>query len=172
MASNDEILDILKRLEERVDKGFKQAHEDMSVLKGDYAWVATGRQMDLLASNMDHKVRNVLTQNEIDELYRLLDTSIPKSEQDSFRNADYIVCVVNYDEEPYHRPEYISYLAIEVSFTVDEEDIRRAARNARYVAEITKSPAYSVVAGLRKDNNATTGDGTDRPHWYQLRQDA
>ena len=154
-----------KSLREEMIRGFQRVHSDLSVLKGDYAWVATGRQMHLLAASVDCEAERVLTRNEIDALSRRLNMDIPRSEQDSFGEADYIVRAVNNNGR-------LCYLVIEVSFTVDAEDIRRAVRNARYITDLTRTPGYPVVAGLRKDNNADTGDWPEKARWYQLRQDA
>ncbi len=152
-------------LREEMIRGFQRVHSDLSVLKGDYAWVATGRQMHLLAASVDCEAERFLTRNEIDALSRRLNMDIPRSEQDSFGEADYIVRAVNNSGR-------LCYLVIEVSFTVDAEDIRRAVRNARYITGLTRTPGYPVVAGLRKDNNADTGDWPEKARWYQLRQDA
>ena len=59
----------------------------------------------------------------------------------SFRHADLLLYRWESDGQP-------CYVAVEVSFTVNAHDVRRAARNADYLQKYTGIPAHAVVAGV------------------------
>ena len=54
------------------------------------------------------------------------------------------------DEDP---PLY--YIAVEASYSIDDEDIARATDHAKIVHAITGLTAYAVVAGVRLDDEIT-----------------
>ena len=62
-------------------------------------------------------------------------------EAESFRNADTVISVLTDTGQP-------GYVAIEASFTVESNDVRRAARNADYLAGYTGLSTFAVVAGV------------------------
>ena len=62
----------------------------------------------------------------------------------SFRRADVVMEILT--------PNGVrSYIAVEVSFTADARDTRRAVRNARYLTRFTRMPAYAAIASVRND---------------------
>ena len=63
------------------------------------------------------------------------------NEAESFRNADMVMNVRNTDGQP-------GYVALEASFTVNGNDVRRAVRNADYLHQYTGLPCYAAVAGV------------------------
>ena len=78
------------------------------------------------------------------DLYQMMrDTNpsdISRSDQESFRKADLVIQAEHEETGETH------YFAVEASFTGGAEDIRRAVRNAGYLAGFTGSPAHAVVA--------------------------
>ena len=66
---------------------------------------------------------------------------IAPNEVESFRNADAVLNVLASDSRP-------GYLAIESSYTVDSNDIRRAVRNAAYLKDLTGLEGYAAVVGV------------------------
>ena len=53
------------------------------------------------------------------------------------------------------RPLY--YIALESSYSIDDEDVVRATDHAKIVNAVTGLPAYAVVAGVRLDERITDG---------------
>ena len=64
------------------------------------------------------------------------------NEAESFRNADMVMNVRDADGHP-------GYVALEASFTVNGNDVRRAVRNADYLHQYTGLPCYAAVAGVQ-----------------------
>ena len=62
----------------------------------------------------------------------------------SFSRADLII-EADHDAET-------TYLAVEISYTADERDRRRAQRNAQHLTDHTGHRAMPVVAGVRYDD--------------------
>ena len=60
-----------------------------------------------------------------------------------------------------------SYIAVEISYTVDERDISRAIRNAEYLERFTGQPARAAISGLRRDRRIEDIDPND-VFWYEL----
>ena len=60
---------------------------------------------------------------------------------ESFRNADMVINVRDANGQP-------GYVALEASFTVNGNEVRRAVRNAVYLHQCTGLPCYASVAGV------------------------
>ena len=58
-----------------------------------------------------------------------------------FRNADMVINVRDANGQP-------GYVALEASFTVNGNDVRRAVRNAVYLHQYTGLPYYAAVADV------------------------
>ena len=63
------------------------------------------------------------------------------NEAESFRNADMVINVRDANGQP-------GYVALEASFTVNGNDVRRSVRNAVYLHQYTGLPCYAAVAGV------------------------
>ena len=74
-----------------------------------------------------------------------LTDGISREDERSFKIADLIIEAKADDGAP-------CFIAVEISFTVDERDTRRAIRNAEYITKFAETPAYAAVAGVSKDN--------------------
>ena len=79
----------------------------------------------------------------------------------SFKNADMILHVMNPNNQP-------GYVAVEASFTVDDRDVTRAARNADYLERYTGLPSYPVVAGVDVLQNAQDRIDQEEAHLYRI----
>ncbi len=49
------------------------------------------------------------------------------------------------------------YIAVEASYSIDDEDVIKATDHAKIVNAVTGLPAYAVVAGVRLDDRITDG---------------
>lgn len=67
---------------------------------------------------------------------------VASGEAISFGNADMVINVLDAEGKP-------AYVALEASFTIDSNDVRRAVRNAGYLAEYTGLATYPAVAGVQ-----------------------
>lgn len=109
--------------------------------------------------------RRYVEGNEIIHLVRGQDTSgIARGDLISFYRADLIIEAVDEDGE-------LNYIAVEVSFTVDGRDTRRAIRNAGYLTRFTGRPAYAVVTGWRLDWAIQPAIDAGEAMWYPLDED-
>ena len=100
-----------------------------------------------------------------EQVYGLLqgqDTvGISGNELTSFRHADLII-------EATDNQGVLCYLAVEVSFTADSRDTARAVRNARFLNRFTGRPAFAGVAGVRFDDEISSG--VDGVFLYQVHE--
>ena len=62
------------------------------------------------------------------------------------------------------------FIAVEISFTVDERDTDRAIRNAKYITNFIETPTYAAVAGVSKDNRID-GVLADMPEPHESEQE-
>ena len=137
--------------------------DDLSPLKGAHARNAALRQFDLIAEDMGLEAIRLLTDQEIREIARSLrrDQTISRDEYTSFRLAD---GVVEAEDEQGER----CYIALEVSFTVNGRDTRRAIRNTGFLTHATGRPAYAVVSGISKDARVQDVFDSGEVYWHQL----
>ena len=63
------------------------------------------------------------------------------NEAESFRNADMVMNVMD-------SAGNAAYVALEASFTVNGNDVRRSVRNAAYLRQYTGLPCHAAVAGV------------------------
>ena len=79
----------------------------------------------------------------------------------SFRRADIIMEAADPDGAS-------SYIAVEVSYTVNERDVSRAVRNVGLLARFTGKPAHAVVAGLRLDDRVESAVASGAVFWHEM----
>ncbi len=144
------------------DKHLRRIDNSLGVLKGGHARGAALRDTALIADSMGFDLVRTMSQREIISLARSQNArEIPKNELQSFVRADLIMEVVNGSEE-------ICYIAVEISFTVDERDTHRAIRNAKFLTQFTSKPAYAAVAGLDRDDRIQSSIEAGDVFWHQL----
>ena len=176
MASTNERLDKLEgrfdKLEGRVgdvETGLtglqaevKRMGVDVGNLKGAHAKSVAISEADVIAESVGLRLTRVLAGQEISDLARRKDvTDIPRNEMLSFRRADVIMEAADPDGA-------VSYVAVEVSYTVNERDVERAVRNAGMLARFTGKPAHAVVAGLRLDNRVEGAVASGAVFWHEM----
>ena len=86
---------------------------------------------------------------------------IPASHLRSFRLADLVMEAANPDGET-------SFVAAEISFTVNGRDLTRAVRNAGFLSRFTGRPARAAVAGARLDERIRERLESEGVFWYEL----
>ena len=103
-----------------------------------------------------------------DDLWMMTDQAntsiIPANELKSYRRADLIMEATDSDGDP-------CYIAVEISFTANGRDTRRAMRNAELLTEFTGRRSYPAIAGLRRDDRIQDLIKSGTVFWYQLDPD-
>ena len=115
---------------------------DVALVKGGHAVNAMRRNAALIADDLGCQLIEELPQGVVIGFAKVAaDDGEPANEVDSFRHADLVLHVRNTKGHP-------GYIAVEASFTVNANDVRRAVRNAAYIRKYTGVASYAVVAGV------------------------
>ena len=140
----------------------KRHSVQMGELKGVFAKSLFVAEAALVARDMGLRRRRNLEQEELWDMTDESDiTGIPTGDIRSFRKADLVL-------EATDREGETCYVAVEVSYTVDERDTRRAIRNAEYLTRFTGIPAYAAVAGFDADYRIQDSIEDGHVSWYQM----
>ena len=150
---------------ESLERAIQQLRDDISPLKAAHARDETSREFDLIAEDMGLEPVRIISLDEIRAWGQSLRASgISRGQFQSFRRADLIVEARDSQDET-------CYIAVEVSFTADTRDTTRAARNARFISQVTGKVAYAAFAGLRRDNETQPAIDSGEVYWYALDPD-
>lgn len=148
---------------DRLETGVDRMRDDLGRLKGSHARQAAIEQAAFIAHRMG--LRRTKTLNS-DDLLALTDaggdlSDIPINELYSFHNADLLMEAMDADGQG-------CYIAVEISFTANGRDTRRAMRNAEFLRQLTGQAAYAAVAGLQMDDRIESDITAGDVFWYQL----
>ncbi len=153
--------DIDRRFES-LERAIQQLRDDISPLKAAHARNETSREFDLIAEDMGLEPVRIVSLDEIRAWGQSLRASgISRGQFQSFRRADLIVEARDSQDET-------CYIAVEISFTADTRDTTKAARNARFISQVTGKVAYAAFAGLRRDNETQPAIDSGEVYWYAL----
>ena len=155
----------IKEVENRLTSQINQLRDDIGPIKDAHATSSAIREADLIAEEMGFEFVRILERSDIRQLVN--GNSLPGASTDdlkSFRRADLIMEVADSLGE-------VAYIAAEISFTADERDTNRAARNAEYMNRLTGKQARAAIVGLRRDNRIERIPQSD-VFWYGLPQSA
>ena len=142
--------------------GQARIREDMGLLKGGHARNVAERQAVLIVEDLGLEYVRTLNFEDITNMVRTHDTSgLGASDLRSFRLADLIL-------EAKEQAGTTCYVAVEISFTVNGRDTRRALRNAEYLSRFTGRQAYAVVAGVHVDERIREHIAAGEVTWYRL----
>ena len=148
----------MDRMERRLDR----LTDDVGMLKGAYARDVALREADVIAEDMGLTLVRVLSRDDLRALTPSQGIAdIPASHLRSFRLADLVMEVANPDGET-------SFVAVEISFTVNGRDTERAVRNAEFLSRFTGRPARAAVAGARLDERIRDRLESEGVFWYEL----
>ena len=159
-------------IEERLDKGDERLDrmetrldrltDDVGLLRGDYARSTALRQADMIAEDMGLTLVRLLSHSDLRALTPSQDVAdIPAGHLRSFRLADLVMEAANSDGEA-------SFVAVEISFTANERDAARAARNASFLARFSGRPALAAVAGARLGERIRDRLEPREVFWFEL----
>ena len=139
-----------------------QLRIDVGPLKAAHVRNAARSAADAIAEKQGLELVAILGRQELGALLRSSDThGISKDDLESFRFADMVLRATG--------PDGVEcYVAVEVSFTANGRDTRRAVRNAEYLTRFTGRRAYAVVAGQRFDNRIRAAVKSGAVAWFEL----
>ena len=166
------IEDRLGGVEDRLDRGdermgriegrLDRLTDDVGILKGAHARTTALQQADMIAEEMGLTLVRILSRGDLRALTPSQGVAdIPASHLRSFRLADMVVEAVDADGET-------SFVAVEISFTVNGRDTARAIRNAGFLARFSGRPARAAVAGARLDERIRDSLESEGVFWYEL----
>ena len=142
------------------DRSIRRLEDNVAILKGAHARNVAQRDYGWMTRSMGLQPMRLLPVDEVDELaLKLRETGVSRSDLESFRKADMIIEAADADGETV-------YVAVEVSFTVDERDTGRAMRNARYLTQITGKPARAAVIGSTLDDRIRALIASGEVYWH------
>ena len=135
---------------------------EIGTLKGWRAWDFVREDPSDIAEEMGLAYVKSLRRSDLTRLVRFSDKSgIEPSDLQSFRLADLIMEATDQAGET-------CYIAVEISFTVDERDTDRAIRNSAFLTRFTGQPSYPAVSGIYRDNRIDALTESGEVFWYQL----
>ena len=153
-AKMQEDLSVLK-------SGQARMQDDLSLLKGGHARSAAERQAGLIAEDLGLEYVRTLTFDDVRVMVRSHDTTdIPVNDLRSFRLADLIMEATDAGES--------CYVAVEISFTANGRDTKRALRNAGFLTRFTGRRAYAVIASVKVDDRIRGILDDGDVSWYRL----
>ena len=156
--------EIIRRLD-RLESDVKSIRDDLAPIKGAHARNAAHREALLIAEEFGFRLVRVVGFEELVSFARGGNSEgIPANHIRSFHRADLIMDVQDRDGND-------CYLAVEVSYTVDERDSVRAIRNAGFLTQFTGRPAYAAASGLRYDRRVHPSIESGELFWYELDAD-
>ena len=141
--------------------GQARMQESPSVLKDWHARNAAERQAGLIAEDLGLEYVRTLTFDDVRAMVRSHDTTdIPVNDLRSFRLADLIVEATDAGES--------CYVSVEISFTANGRDTKRALRNAGFLTRFTGRRACAVIASVQVDDRIRSILDDGDVSWYRL----
>ena len=136
---------------------------DMGHLKGSHAHTAAIQSAPVISEIMGFKWVRTLSELEIYRMAHSEQTSKIGAERrrrlQSFRSSDIIMEALNENGET-------CYVAVEVSYTIRQNDIARAVDHKNIAAALTGAPTYAAVAGYYQDDGIKP-DGAPADEWAE-----
>ena len=150
VAKNSESINMLDASTKRLTETTRIQSGHIGDMRGLFASQKVVREAAIIADRIGLVTVQTLEPQDIIDIWNIgkskgLTEGISKGDEDSFKNADLVVTARTDDGTS-------CYIAVEISYTVDERDTTRAIRNAEYITRFTETPTYAAVAGVSKDN--------------------
>ena len=166
MDKLDQRMDKLDQRMDKLDQRMERLENDIGILRGAHARNAAQRYAEDITDELGLEMVQVLRDAEIRMLARSQESKdMHINDLRSFRAADLII-------EARDSKGETCYVAVEVSFTANGRDTRRAIRNAGYIYRFTGKRAYSVVTGIRRDDGIQQAIASGDVLWFQLPAEA
>ena len=152
----------LADLRASTNRQFDQLRIDLGPIKAAYAANAARTAADLMAEMQGLKFVDFVEEQELWAMTRGSGAGkISRDELLSFRYADIVIRATDPDGTE-------CYVAVEVSYTANGRDTKRAQRNARFLTRFTGRRADAMVASLRIDDRIRAAVDSGEVAWYKL----
>lgn len=162
IAATDQRLAALEAGQQQVQADVGTLKNQIADVRGRIVYDIARAEAPFLADDMGFNYVATLSRNNLQKLIQSVDTSaITRQNLQSFRRADLVIRAVNSDGTAI-------YIAVEISYTVDGNDIRRARRNAEYLTRLTGVPAVAAVAGVIIDPHVQDLIDDGELYWYEI----
>lgn len=147
---------------DRLEADVKGIRDDLGPLKGAHARNAAHNGAYFIATRFGFTFVRTLGSEELLPFIQGENAGgVPLNQLESFHQADLVM-------EARDHAGRDCYLAVEVSYTVDERDVGRAIRNAEFLTRFTERPAHAVAAGLRYDHRIRSNIESGEVLWYEM----
>ena len=158
----DGIRDLNSRMD-GFDAKLDGIRDDIGLVRGGHARNAMRQNLTRIVDHFGFTLISLVPQESVVAFSKATaaDQGIAPSEVESFGNADMVANVLDSEGKP-------SYLALEASYTVASNDIRRAVRNAGYVNALTGLSAYAAVTGVQVLPEAQAEIDAGQVLFYQI----
>ena len=140
---------------------FDRIESDLSFWKKDYTQRRLASRSESIPSDMGIEFLRNMTYGELTKIAVAAAGGQALSDDlKSFRDADLVVIALD--------DGTTRYLVVEISYTADERDTRRAIRNARILEEQTGIPSTPVVASVRNTNEVQDMVVSGQVYWHYV----
>ncbi len=140
---------------------FDRMEGDSSRLKAYYSRREIAEAAEFIPQDMGWEYERNLTRGELGSIALDVAAGQPLSDDlKSFRRADIVILARDGREA--------KYLAVEVSYTADQRDTKRAIRNARILTEQTSHTSIPVIASVRNTREVQEEVDAGQVYWHQL----
>ena len=148
---------------DNIDRRLDRMESDSSWLKNFSTEYRAERDTFAICMAAGYAPGRVLDKAEVDHIAAsLCGADVTPGDRISFSRADLIIEA--------DRDAETVYLAVEISYTADERDRRRARRNAQYLTDHTGNRAMPVVAGVRYDDELQPAIDRAEIIWVELEE--
>jgi hypothetical protein len=162
VAATDKRFDAVEIRLDSHDAMLKSITDDLGQLKGAHARSAALEDAAIIARDLGLRRKKNLTREDLLDLIDAVGTAdIPLGDLRSFRVADLIMEARAEDGE-------ICYVAVEISYTANGRDTRRAIRNAEFMTRFTGKRSFAVVSGLHRDDRIQDSIESGEVFWHQM----
>ena len=138
----------------------KRLTDDVGQLKGFHVRAVAMERTASIARGLGLSEFHVLTHEETVTLSsRLSDFDVEENDRLSFAAADLII-------EAHGEGRAKHYIAAEISYTVNRDDVRRTVRNVEYLRLLTGNPCHAVVIGCEKTDDVDSAIAGGSISWH------
>ena len=148
---------VVERLE-AIGADVEGLKNDMGQVKGGHARTEVIARAEIVAMELGFEYLRQVTPLELYRWSTAAPAGTEPSDLRSFQRADLVIEALDEAE--------LVYLAVEISYTVDNHDVNRALRNAALLQQITSHRAQAVVAGAIMRPSVQEQVNQGRVKWF------
>ena len=151
-----------KQFNAKVTGEIARLTDDVGQLKGFHVRAVALQRTASFARRLGLTEFHVLSHEETGDLAgRLAEHNIDENDRQSFAAADLII-------EAHGDGRTKHYIAVEISYTANQDDVRRAVRNARYLQLLTGNDTHAAVVGCERTADVDNAVATGAVNWHYI----